>query len=288
MALKNNENNKESKDRISTDRNISGNNLDSNNSERSRDLGETRGLNAEQNAIEDFRGSETPPISEPGSPEIKVSKRRHRYSRSEDSEGDLLSSLNINMNDLLGLAGIVVGGTLLYKGLKGGWPFSNKISKIDINTKQKVKRSREELYTYWRNLENLPHFMSHLEEVEEINDRRSFWTAEIPGGLGTIEWEARITEEEENEYLSWKSLPNSEIKNSGEVTFRDAPDGKGTIVETTISYHPPAGKPGDYVAKLLNPAFEKIVKRDLKQFKKHMEGRHMEGSLKSRSRNDLY
>lgn len=270
MALKDNENNKESKDQVSNDTNGSGN-KDNNKSENSKEVQETRGSNVEQNQTRHSRVSEKPHVSEQESSSVNVSRRRNRQSESEDSEGNFLSSLNINKNHLLGLAGVVAGGTLLFRGIKGNWPFTKKISKIDLNTKQTVNRSREDLYSYWRNLENLPNFMSHLKEVEEINNERSRWTAEIPGGLGTIGWEAKITEEEENEYLSWKSLPNSEVKNSGEVTFQDAPNGKGTIVETTISYHPPIGKAGKYTAKLLNPAFEKIIKRDLKQFKKHME-----------------
>jgi uncharacterized membrane protein len=77
--------------------------------------------------------------------------------------------------------------------------------------------------------------------------------------------------EEKNRLLSWRSLPGSEIENSGEVRFEDAPGGKSTFVETTISYRPPAGAVGGLAAKLLNPGFEKVVENDLKEFKKIME-----------------
>ena len=104
-----------------------------------------------------------------------------------------------------------------------------------------------------------------------INDKRSHWVAEVPGGLGHIEWEAEIVWEQKNQVLAWRSLPDSEIENSGEVRFQDAGNGKNTIVETTISYRPPAGKAGGLAAKLLNPAFKKVVEKDLKDFKKVME-----------------
>lgn len=272
MASKDKE---ESKEKKSKDTKASGKKKDSKNTKKSKEVKETKGSNVGQNQTAQEAGhswgSHNPPISGPGKRTVHVNKQHNRESDSEDSSGNFFSSLKINKNHILSAAGVVAGGALLFRGAKGEWPFSKKIEEIDLNTKQTIKRSREELYAYWRNLENLPNFMSHVKEVEEIDQKRSRWTAEIPGGLGTIEWEAVIDQEQENELLSWKSLPDSEIENSGEVRFEDDPAGKGTIVRTTISYRPPAGKAGDVAAKLLNPAFEKTVKKDLKQFKKHME-----------------
>lgn len=199
--------------------------------------------------------------------------------RSQDSNsgsgGDILSNINLNKGTLLGALGALAGGALLFRGLKGSWPFSGGTGSapkiVDLSTKQTINKSREELYAYWRNLDNLPNFMSHLEEVRELDDKRSTWTAKIPGGLGTVEWDAEIVRERTNHLLAWRSLPGAEIENAGEVRFETAPGGKGTVVETTISYRPPAGELGGYAAKLFNPAFEKTVKTDLQEFKKYME-----------------
>lgn len=205
------------------------------------------------------------------------SASRASRDRSQESGGegnDMLSSLGIKKNQLLTAIGALVGGALLYKGAKAMGGSSDKTagkSIVSINSRQKVKRPKAELYSYWRNLENLPSFMSHIQEIEEIDDKRSHWTAEIPGGLGTIEWDAEIIWEEKNHLLSWRSLPGSEIENSGEVRFEDASGGKSTFVETTISYRPPAGEVGGLAAKLLNPGFKKVVENDLQDFKKVME-----------------
>lgn len=191
--------------------------------------------------------------------------------------GALLSFWGLQKFNFIGLLGAAAGGALLYRGATGNWPgkAGSEMSlgtrhKIDINTWLVIDKPRAELYAYWRNLENLPNFMSHLERVNETSDTRSKWTAKIPGGIGTIAWEAEIIREEADRHISWQSLPDAEIHNSGEVRFEDAPGGK-TTVETTISYRPPAGDIGDIVAQLLNPAFEKIVKKDLMEFKKYME-----------------
>lgn len=272
MASKDQEKKEESKKKKSKDMKGSDKKKESKKSKKSKEVKETTGSNVGTSQETGHSwGSHKPPISGPGNRTVRVEKHQSRESESEDSKGNFLSSLKINKNHILGVAGVVAGGALLFRGAKGAWPFTQKGGEIDLTTKQTIKRSREELYAYWRNLENLPNFMSHIKEIGEIDNRRSRWTAEIPGGLGTIDWEAVIEQDHENEYISWRSIADSDIENSGEVRFKDAPAGKGTIVETTISYRPPAGKVGDYAAKLLNPAFEKTVKKDLKQFKKHME-----------------
>lgn len=200
-----------------------------------------------------------------------TSAGRRTSSFNEDGE----NSSGGNSNKILTAIGAVLGGALLYKGAKALTGSGKKAlganTVITATNRVVVKRPKEELYAYWRNLENLPNFMSHLEEINEIDDTTSEWSAEIPGGLGTIEWEAEIIREETDHLIVWRSLPGSEIENSGEVRFEDAMRGKGTIVESTISYRPPAGKVGGLAAKLLNPAFQSVVENDLKEFKKLME-----------------
>lgn len=213
---------------------------------------------------------------------------KSRAKKSNSEGGDMLSDLGVNKNQVLTALGVVAGGALLYKGAKAltGSRKSTAFDKkaiIDISTNLTVKRPKEELYAYWRNLENLPNFMSHIEEVLEVSDKRSQWTAEVPGGLGTIEWDAEIIWEQKNHSIAWRSLPDSEIENSGEVRFQDVGNGKSTIVETRISYRPPAGQAGGLAAKLLNPAFKKVVENDLKEFKKVME----KGGATKRSSNRM-
>lgn len=202
-------------------------------------------------------------------------KTRSSQRNSEKGSGKS-SDFGVNKNQVLTALGVVAGGALLYKGAKaltgsGKTSSVDKKAIIDIKTSVTVKRPKEELYAYWRNLENLPNFMSHIEEVRELSDKKSEWTAEVPGGLGTIEWKAEVIWEQKNHSIAWRSLPDSDIENSGEVRFQDANNGKSAIVESRITYRPPAGQAGGLAAKLLNPAFKKVVENDLKEFKKVME-----------------
>ncbi|UJH92785.1 SRPBCC family protein [Antarcticibacterium sp. 1MA-6-2] len=191
--------------------------------------------------------------------------------------GAFLAFLGLKRGGFLGILAAATGGSLLYKGASGKWPWdeldldSSANTDIDISTSVIINEPREVLYAYWRKLENLPNFMKHLEEVDEVTNKRSQWKARIPGGLGNLEWEAEIIQEEENSLLAWRALPDSEIQNSGEVRFEEIPGSIGTRVTTRISYRPPAGELGEMAAKVLNPSFSKIIKQDLQRFKDFVE-----------------
>ena len=148
---------------------------------------------------------------------------------------------------------------------------------FEVTTSVTILKPRAEVYQFWRQLENLPKFMEYLEDVKQNDAKRSHWVAKVPKNivnkekLNAIEWDAEIVLEEENSMIAWRSLPNSEVENSGEVRFTDAPAGRGTVVQATISYHPPLGVAGELAAKLLNPAFKELVKQDLRRFKRLLE-----------------
>ena len=148
---------------------------------------------------------------------------------------------------------------------------------FEVTSTVTILKPRQEVYQFWRQLENLPRFMQYLEEVRQTAPRRSHWVARVPKNiiykekLTTIEWDAEITQEEENSRIAWRSLPNSEVENSGEVRFTDAPANRGTEVHATICYHPPAGAAGKLAAKILNPAFKELVKQDVRRLKRLLE-----------------
>jgi uncharacterized membrane protein len=173
---------------------------------------------------------------------------------------------------------LFAGGYLLQRGVTGYCSLYAKLGKtstdpVNINIRYTftVNRQRADVYNFWRRLENLPLFMSHLENIEIIDARHSHWEAKIPGKLGYISWDAEIVKDEPNRMIGWHSLPGSTIKNMGKVAFEDAPGNQGTIVKVVISYLPPAGGIGTGIAKLLNPLFEKVVRQDVLNFKSYIE-----------------
>ena len=133
-----------------------------------------------------------------------------------------------------------------------------------------VNRSPEEVYSFWRNFENLPRFMKHLESVEDRGDGRSHWAAKGPAG-STVEWEATIIADVPGEVITWRSLEGSDVDHAGAVRFERAPGGRGTIVKVNIQYDPPAGVIGATVAKLFGEEPEQQLDDDLRRFKQVLE-----------------
>ncbi|HXW05127.1 MAG TPA: SRPBCC family protein [Vicinamibacterales bacterium] len=133
-----------------------------------------------------------------------------------------------------------------------------------------INRSIEEVYGFWRNLENLPRFMRHLESVQVLDAKRSRWRAKAPAGM-TVEWEAEIVAEREPEWISWRSLEGSRIRNSGSVRFARAPGARGTEVHVQLLYSPPAGTIGRSIAWLFGEEPDWQIRDDLRRFKQLLE-----------------
>lgn len=133
-----------------------------------------------------------------------------------------------------------------------------------------VNRPAAEAYGLWRKFEDLPRFMYHLESVRVSGPTRSHWVSQGPGGK-RVEWDAEITEDRPNELIAWRSLPGSDIDNSGVIRFEEKPGARGTIVRVELEYRPPGGMAGRALAALMNRAPEQQVADDLRRFKQILE-----------------
>ena len=128
----------------------------------------------------------------------------------------------------------------------------------------------EQVYAFWRNFENFPQFMRHLESVTDIGGNRSHWVAKGPAGK-QVQWEAQTTADVANDHISWRSVEGSEVYNAGTVSFRRAPGNRGTEVRVELEYDPPFGKLGSKVAMLFREEPGQQVMDDLRHFKQVME-----------------
>ena len=140
---------------------------------------------------------------------------------------------------------------------------------INVEKSVTINKSAEELFSFWRDFENLPKFMDHLESVENRDPLYSHWKAKAPLGY-SVEWDAEITNEVENRLIEWKSIEGADIPNSGKVEFNPTND-RGTEVKVSFKYEAPGGKLGTLFAKVFgeNPATQ--VDEDLRRFKRLME-----------------
>ena len=144
---------------------------------------------------------------------------------------------------------------------------------IQVQHSITINLPKEQLYRIWRNFENLPRFMKHLQRVdvdETSGGKRSHWVAKAPFGR-EVKWDAELTDEWENEHISWRSLPGSLVNSMGSVHFANAPGGRGTIIHVSIQYNPPGGSMGAAIAKLMGEEPGQQLRSDLRNFKQMME-----------------
>jgi uncharacterized membrane protein len=133
-----------------------------------------------------------------------------------------------------------------------------------------VNRSAREAYEFWRDLENLPRFMTHLVDVDTTTDGRSHWIARGPLGM-KVEWDAEIITDVPGRVIGWKSLDGADVDTAGSVHFTELPGGRGTEVRVELKYDPPAGKLGTAIARLVGRSPEAQIKADMRRFKQIME-----------------
>jgi len=203
--------------------------------------------------------------------------------------GGLLTLVGLSRRSLAGLAAAGVGAGLIYRGLSGHCQVFNALgistaekhgpnARVYAGHGTKVERSvyidrpAGELYSFWRDFENLPRIMRHLKSVSVRGDR-SHWTAAGPAGV-TVEWDAEIINEQPNEMIAWGSLTGSEVATAGSVHFDEAP-GRGTRLTVVLKYDPPAGRAGAAVAGLFGADADRMIEEDLDRFKQLAESNEL-------------
>ncbi len=137
----------------------------------------------------------------------------------------------------------------------------------------RVNAPAQKVYQFWRNFENFPQFMEHVEEVHKLDadGKRTHW--KLKGPLGTsVEYDAEVTQDVENASIGWNSTPGSgSMQTSGTVTFTEVDD--YTEVHVVMQwYDPPGGAVGEAASRLLQSP-EKMLEEDLQRFKDIAEGR---------------
>lgn len=205
--------------------------------------------------------------------------------------GGTLVALGVSRRSLGGGLLAALGGYLLYRGVRGQDPLyriagvntATEAARPQLGVSQHqgvrvedsivIARPPEELYDFWRRLENLPRFMTHLKSVKTLPNGTSHWTAQGPVGF-SVSWDAEIVGDQPGEVISWRSLPHSALHNAGAVRFEEVQ--RGTRVHVSLTYRPPAGKFGAAAAKLLGEDPARQIRHDLEQLKEKLESGAMD------------
>ena len=139
---------------------------------------------------------------------------------------------------------------------------SNIQESIDVNVPVSTA------YNQWTQFEEFPRFMEGVKSVEQFDDRRLHWCAEIGGKKET--WEAEIAEQIPDKRIAWKSTSGAE--HCGVVTFHRLDDTHCKVM-LQMDYEPQGlvENMGDVIG-----VTERRIAGDLERFKKFIEERGAE------------
>src|SRR5258705_2769841 len=211
--------------------------------------------------------------------------------------GGALAAYALNRREVPGGAAAIAGAALLYRGATGHCDVyqalgvnhsdvhparregTGRIADLGSDTRSQlggrrgihveesvtINRPLTEPYRFWRNFENLPQFMNHLESVSVREEGISHWVAKGPARM-PVEWDARIINEVQDKVIGWQSLEGSTISTAGSVNFDEAPN--GTRVTVHLQYNPPGGKLGAGGPELFGEVPNQTVREDLRCFTK--------------------
>lgn len=142
-----------------------------------------------------------------------------------------------------------------------------------------IARPPEELFRFWRNLENLPEFMENIESVRVLDDRRSHWVVKGPGGH-RVSWDAEIVNEHPGEMISWQTLPGADVQSAGTVRFTPTDDGRSTILRVVLEFRPRGGALGAGIARLFGKDPAGQLDHDLGRLKQIIESHDVSASAR--------
>ena len=188
--------------------------------------------------------------------------------------GGALAAYGLKKRSVGGFVLAAAGGALVWRGLSARNGHAENVSVpygkgVRVEKAVTVNATPDQLYTFWRNFENLPRFMKNVEAVECHDRMRSHWVVKGPAGL-KVDWEAEIINDLPNELIAWRSVDGSKVDNAGSVHFQSA-NGRGTEVKVVLRYDPPAGLFGATVSKLLGEDPAMNVQEDLRRLKMLVE-----------------
>lgn len=140
---------------------------------------------------------------------------------------------------------------------------------IDFQKTINIQAPVDKVFSMWTHYDNFPRFMHHVREVRDLGNGRSNWR--VAGPMGTeIQWDAVCTRQEPNRMFAWRTEPGSVVAHAGIIHFEPNADGS-TRVHLQMSYSPPAGVAGHWLASLFSADPKHEMDQDLLRMKSYLE-----------------
>ena len=126
-----------------------------------------------------------------------------------------------------------------------------------------------DLYQFWRQVDQLPRILRHVESVRAVDEWHSHWVARGPLGPA-LEWDAEIINEHDNELIAWQSVHGADLKNAGSVRFETINE-ELTRMKVCLELQPIGGTAALALARLFGTDPQWELESDLERFKDFAE-----------------
>lgn len=145
-------------------------------------------------------------------------------------------------------------------------------ARMRSHTVQTIGVDAQPLYELWKNVALAPRWMEYVVSAEPKSATLTHWALGNPEELNgrRLEYDTELVEDIPGEKIAWRSLDSS-IKEAGEVLFRPAMGGRGTVVVLQESASIPGGSLGMAAAAVAKRSPRQIVIEDLRHFKQLAE-----------------
>ncbi|WP_434449245.1 SRPBCC family protein [Lentzea sp. E54] len=120
-------------------------------------------------------------------------------------------------------------------------------------------------YNQWTQFESFPKFMEGVEEIRQLDDTHVHWKIKVAGT--TREFDARITEQNPDERIAWRSEDGPQ--HAGVITFHRLDDTRTRV--TAQMDIDPSGFAENVADKF--GLLDQRVKGDMNRFKEFIESR---------------
>lgn len=131
------------------------------------------------------------------------------------------------------------GLALIGRGVSGRCPYYRvraSRDEVDLRRSILISAPRSEVFAAWRNLEQLPLFLTGIDSVVKESESVSHWTASL--GPVRASWTAEIVEEDPDRRLLWRSLPGSDVDHDGLIELTEYPNGNSTLITVEMLFRP--------------------------------------------------
>ena len=215
--------------------------------------------------------------------------------------GVIVYTLTRSLKTLLGFA---LGGWLVYRGVTGKSMLTDRLKGLqehaqhmgmrgtrgargmrmpeagmeaegtphEVSRTVTITRPASEVYAFWRDVEGVAPHLANVQSARAMDHGRSLWTLRMPGPRSsTMEWQAELTQERENELLRWGSVPGTSPEMTVSVELAEAAGDKGTETTMAFAYPPSLKISGTPAGALMHRMLSQQIDRDLRRIKSVLE-----------------